>query len=158
MPEMTEISTKPYLLRAIYEWCSDSGHTPFLAVVVDASTKVPMQFVRDGQIVLNISQGATKCLKIDNEAVRFGARFGGVAREVYVPIENVIAIYASENGQGMAFEAPQNDAPRKTVKPQNTPALHSVQGDEAAETSNESPDDTPQPPKGGNKPTLTRIK
>lgn len=154
---MTEISTKPYLLRAIYEWCCDSGHTPYLAVVVDASTKVPMQFVRDGQIVLNISHGATKCLKIDNEAVRFGARFGGVAREVYVPVENVIAIYASENGQGMAFEAPQLATPKKTAT-QQTPALHSVQAEENAESAIDSPNDAPEPPNGGGKPTLIRIK
>jgi len=158
MPEITEISTKPYLLRAIYEWCSDSGHTPYMAVVVDATTKVPMQFVRDGQIVLNISHGATKGLTIDNEAVRFGARFGGVAREVYVPVENVIAIYASENGQGMAFEAPQPGAAKKSVKPPIPPALHAVSSEESTETSIDSPDDMPEPPKGGVKPTLTRIK
>jgi stringent starvation protein B len=158
---MTEISTKPYLLRAIYEWCTDNGHTPYLAVVVDASTKVPMQFVRDGQIVLNISHGATKGLKIDNDAIQFGARFGGVAREVFIPVENVIAIYASENGQGMAFEAPRLDASKKTVIPESTPVLHAVpteQDENNGEGVSHQPDDTPQPPKGGRKPTLTRIK
>ena len=158
---MTEISTKPYLLRAIYEWCTDNGHTPYLAAVVDASTQVPMQFVRDGQIVLNISHGATKGLKMDNESIRFGARFGGVAREVYIPVENVIAIYASENGQGMAFEAPQPGAAKKALKPESTPVLHAVptgSGDDPADDASTSPDDTPEPPKGGNKPRLTRIK
>jgi stringent starvation protein B len=153
---MSEISTKPYLMRAIYEWCTDNGYTPYLAVMVDASTQVPLQFVRDGQIVLNISQGATKGMKMDNEAIRFGARFGGVARDVYVPVENVIAIYASENGQGMAFEAPDLAASKKSPSGEGTPSLHSVTTEPRISTS-ELPNDTPEPPKGG-KPTLTRIK
>lgn len=154
---MTEISTKPYLMRAIYEWCSDNGYTPYLAVMVDSSTQVPMQFVRDGQIVLNISHGATKGLKMDNDAIRFGARFGGVAREVYIPVENVIAIYASENGQGMAFEAPNLEARKNTTRA-DAPSLHAVPADSKAETEAGSPDEHPDPPKGGGKPTLTRIK
>ena len=101
---MSETSTKPYFMRAIYEWCTDNGFTPYLAVRVYGAAKVPMEFVRNGEIVLNISFGATSGLKMDNEAVIFNARFGGVSREIYVPIENVQAIYASENGQGMAFE------------------------------------------------------
>ncbi|RJX33501.1 MAG: ClpXP protease specificity-enhancing factor [Oxalobacter sp.] len=152
---MSEISTKPYLMRAIYEWCTDNGYTPYLAVMVDHSTQVPLQFVRDGQIVLNISQGATKGLKMDNESIRFGARFGGVAREVYVPVENVIAIYASENGQGMAFEAPDLSTKKTASSKEPPPTLHSVPTETRA-VSDES-DDTPDPPKGG-KPTLTRIK
>ena len=101
---MSEISTKPYMLRAIYEWCTDSGYTPYLAVKVDSRTTVPMEYVKKGEIVLNISFGATSGLKMDNDAVRFHARFGGVSREIYVPVDNVMAIYANENGQGMAFE------------------------------------------------------
>lgn len=101
---MSETSTKPYFMRAIYEWCADNGFAPYLAVKVYGAAKVPMEFVRNGEIVLNISFGATSGLKMDNEAVMFNARFGGVSREIYVPIENVQAIYASENGQGMAFE------------------------------------------------------
>ena len=153
---MSEISTKPYLMRAIYEWCTDNGYTPYLAVMVDAYTQVPVQFVRDGQIVLNISQGATKGLKMDNEAVRFGARFGGVAREVYVPVENVIAIYASENGQGMAFEAPEPNASKKKPVTESVSPLQPVSATprERAESS----DDMPEPPKGGGRPTLTRVK
>jgi stringent starvation protein B len=154
---MTEISTKPYLMRAIYEWCGDNGYTPYLAVIVDSSTQVPMQFVRDGQIVLNISHGATKGLKMDNDAIRFGARFGGVAREVYIPVENVIAIYASENGQGMAFEAPDLEA-RKNTPRAEAPSLHAVPADSKASAELDSPDENPDPPKGGGKPTLTRIK
>lgn len=153
---MSEISTKPYLVRAIYEWCTDNGYTPFLAVMVDGMTQVPPQFVRDGQIVLNISQGATKGLKMDNEAIRFGARFGGVAREVYVPVENVIAIYASENGQGMAFEAPDLSATKKTSSGDPTPPLHPVESPPQSDRPG-APDDTPDPPKGG-KPTLTLVK
>jgi stringent starvation protein B len=157
MDAISEISTKPYLMRAIYEWCSDNGYTPYLAVMVDAYTQVPMQFVRDGQIVLNISQGATKGLKMDNEAIRFGARFGGVARDVYVPVENVIAIYASENGQGMAFEAPEPNASRKPpASHEITPALHPVSSTPREDVG--SPNDSPEPPKGGGRPTLTRIK
>ena len=79
---MSEISTKPYLLRAIYEWCTDSGFTPYLAVKVDGSTTVPMEYVRKGEIILNISFGATSALKMDNDAVHFRARFNGVSREV----------------------------------------------------------------------------
>ena len=113
---MPETSTKPYFMRAIYEWCTDNGFTPYLAVRVYGSAKVPMEFVRNGEIVLNISFGATSGLKMDNEAVKFNARFGGVSREIYVPIENVQAIYASENGQGMAFELePANKADEPIV-------------------------------------------
>ena len=100
---MQEISTKPYLLRALYEWCTDNGYTPHIAVRVDQSTRVPRQFVRDGEIVLNISFDATSGLKLGNEFVEFKARFGGVPREIIVPMDRVIAIYARENGQGMRF-------------------------------------------------------
>ncbi|MDE2428964.1 MAG: ClpXP protease specificity-enhancing factor [Burkholderiales bacterium] len=101
---MSETSTKPYFMRAIYEWCTDNGYTPYMAVKVNSAVRVPMEFVRGGEIVLNISFGATSGLKMDNDAVAFKARFGGVSREIYVPVENVQAVYASENGQGMAFE------------------------------------------------------
>lgn len=105
---MSDTSTKPYFMRAIYEWCTDNGFTPYMAVKVFGAAKVPMEFVRNGEIVLNISFGATSGLKMDNEAVMFNARFGGVSREIYVPIVNVQAVYASENGQGMAFELDLN--------------------------------------------------
>lgn len=102
---MSDNSTKPYFIRALYEWCTDQGYTPYLSVQVTGATKVPMEFVRDGSIVLNIAFSATSGLLIDNEAVKFKARFGGVSREIYVPIANVMAIFASENGQGMSFES-----------------------------------------------------
>jgi stringent starvation protein B len=101
---MSELSTKPYLLRAIYEWCTDSGYTPYLAVRVDGNTRVPMEFVRNGEIVLNISFAATNGLKMENDHIRFSARFGGVSRDLYIPVDNVLAIYANENNQGMAFD------------------------------------------------------
>lgn len=97
-------STKPYLLRAIWEWCCDNGFTPHIAVAVDQRTRVPREFVKDGQIVLNLGPGATNKLQIGNEFVEFQARFGGVARELSVPIQQVAAIYARENGAGMAFD------------------------------------------------------
>ncbi|MFZ6756971.1 ClpXP protease specificity-enhancing factor [Undibacterium sp. Ji50W] len=107
---MQEIPTKPYFMRAIYEWCTDNGYTPYMAVKVNHAARVPMEFVRNGEIVLNISFGATSGLKMDNDAVAFKARFGGVSREIHVPVENVMAVYASENGQGMAFEVDLGEA------------------------------------------------
>ena len=160
---MTEISTKPYMLRAIYEWCTDSGYTPHIAVKVDAGTTVPMEFVKKGEIVLNISFGATSGLKMDNDSVRFHARFGGVSREIYVPIDNVLAIYASENGQGMAFEPSEPGAQKAAAEAPNAPTLSSVPTStpsatepSAAPTPNSPNDD--EPPKKGGRPTLTRIK
>ncbi|MDP2793358.1 MAG: ClpXP protease specificity-enhancing factor [Sulfurisoma sp.] len=98
------VTTKPYLIRAIYEWCADQGFTPHLAVSVDARTRVPRQYVKDGQIVLNVAAAATSQLQMGNEGITFQARFNGVAFPVHVPIAAVVAIYALENGQGMTFE------------------------------------------------------
>lgn len=92
------------MIRALYEWCVDSGWTPQLLVAVDDKTRVPAGFVKDGQIVLNISAGATRNLTIDNDWIHFSARFGGVSHEIAVPIERVAAIFARENGQGLHFE------------------------------------------------------
>jgi stringent starvation protein B len=163
---MPDISTKPYMLRAIYEWCTDSGFTPYLAVKVDAATTVPMEYVKKGEIVLNISFGATSGLKMDNDAVRFHARFGGVSREIYVPVQNVLAIYANENGQGMAFEvgstaAENASAPAPESAPSATPALSSVPTATAEKpvlALSKIPADNNDPPKKGGRPTLTRIK
>ncbi|THF65921.1 ClpXP protease specificity-enhancing factor [Pseudothauera nasutitermitis] len=101
---MSTASTKPYLIRAIYEWCVDQGFTPYLAAVVDGDTLVPPGAARDGQIVLNIDPQATHQLSLGNERITFQARFGGVAQSVGIPVDNVLAVYARENGQGMAFE------------------------------------------------------
>jgi stringent starvation protein B len=179
---MSDISTKPYLLRAIYEWCTDSGHTPYLAVKVDAATTVPMEYVRKGEIILNISYGATSGLKMDNDAITFRARFNGVSRELYIPVQNVLAIYANENGQGMAFDvsttaadqpAPSSaptlaPAPAPASAPESSapsavpsPGLASVPGKTNGATASEVshlPDGDNEPPKKGGRPTLTRIK
>ncbi|MGI4856591.1 MAG: ClpXP protease specificity-enhancing factor [Janthinobacterium lividum] len=105
---MQETSTKPYLLRALYEWCTDNGYTPHIAVRVDNRTRVPTQFVRDGEIVLNISFDATTSLQMKNDWIEFNARFSGKSYRIEVPITNVLAIYARENGQGMAFPAEEH--------------------------------------------------
>src|SRR5215475_13042224 len=97
-------STKTYLLRALYEWCVDNGFTPYLSVIVDSQTHVPMEYVRDGEIVLNIGPLATSRLHMGNETIECTARFSGVARDLLVPVSAVAAIYARENGQGMSFE------------------------------------------------------
>lgn len=162
---MSETSTKPYLLRAIYEWCTDNGYTPYLAAMVDGETQVPMEFVKNGEIVLNISFSATSGLKMDNDFIHFHARFAGVSREIFVPVDNVAAIYARENGQGMAFEVtkkPERDTTAPPPPPAvETPTLTAVPTSQAGtegQTDNP-PDDTPDPPKkGGGRPTLTRIK
>ena len=122
---MSEISTKPYLLRAIYEWCTDNGFTPYVSVKVNGAVQVPMEFVRKGEIVLNISFGATSGLKMDNDAISFKARFGGVSRDIRVPVNNVQAIFASENGQGMVFDAVSiEDESDVDVEPEaNKPSL-----------------------------------
>ena len=156
------------MLRAIYEWCTDSGYTPYLAVKVDATTRVPMEFVKKGEIVLNISFGATSGLKMDNDSVRFHARFGGVSREIFVPVDNVLAIYANENGQGMAFEATSASpeaAPAAgasaELAPAAGPSLASVPSnapEQRATGTAHSPEDDKDPPKRGGPPTLTRIK
>jgi stringent starvation protein B len=99
-------STRPYLVRALHDWCTDNGFTPYLAVFVDASVRVPTEYVKNNEIVLNVGFEATSGLKLGNEFIEFKARFGGVAREIMVPIDHVVAIYARENGQGMAFPMP----------------------------------------------------
>jgi stringent starvation protein B len=109
-------STRPYLLRALYEWCADNGLTPYVAAYVDDTVKVPREHVKNNEIVLNISMDATSNLQIGNEFLQFKARFGGQAREIVVPIGHIIAIYARENGQGMAFPVPQALQPRGEVK------------------------------------------
>jgi stringent starvation protein B len=170
---MADISTKPYLLRAIYDWCSDAGFTPYVAVAVDESVRVPMEFVKNGEIVLNVSPLATNRLKIGNDAIEFQARFGGVAREVYVPVTRVVAIYARENGQGMAFEVPRSATPAGVEAPRDEPGPRLVEAPRersalvpvaplaavpsiAPPPSNDS--EPPSPPRPGDRPRLTRIK
>jgi stringent starvation protein B len=123
-------STKPYLIRALHEWCSDNGFTPFIAVFVDGRVEVPMEFVKNDEIVLNLSSEACHQLDLGNEWVSFQARFGGVPKRVMVPVTHVLAIYARENGQGMSFpfdgaktpdlsnaSESSDDAPKKAPRP-----------------------------------------
>jgi len=107
---MSEQSAKPYLVRAICEWCADNGLTPYLAVKVNAQTRVPAAFVKNGEIVLNISNSATRRLTIDNDWVQFSARFSGTSQEVAVPMSAVSGIFAKETGYGFAFTIPQEPA------------------------------------------------
>lgn len=144
MSELT--STKPYLIRALHEWCVDNGLTPHLLVAVNAQTRVPMAYVKDGEIVLNLNYAATKDLLIGNEAITFSARFNGESQNLYVPIEAVRGIFARENGQGMFFQVEAND---------------DLELDEGvvAEDANSEPEgegpDKPTPPK---KPSLKLVK
>ncbi|HZX31238.1 MAG TPA: ClpXP protease specificity-enhancing factor [Rhodocyclaceae bacterium] len=141
-------STKPYLLRAIWEWCCDNGFTPYIAVAVDERTRVPREFVRDGQIVLNVGAEATNKLQMGNDFIEFQARFGGVARELSVPIERVAAIYARENGAGMAFEIDGEKG--ASEQPGEEPAAIEAQTP---------PEEPPEPPRPeGGRPKLQRIK
>lgn len=134
-------STKPYLLRAIYEWCVDNGYTPYVSVQVDSRTRVPMEYVRDGEIVLNIGPLATSRLQMGNDLIECSARFSGAARELSIPIGSVAAIYAKENGQGMSFEVERASDEDKAAPAQ-------ISADEPPE---------PTRPAGG-RPALRRVK
>ena len=130
-------STRPYLIRAIHEWCCDNGFTPYLAVAVDASVQVPAEYVKNNEIVLNVGFEATSGLKLGNDFIEFKARFGGVAREIMVPVDHVLAVYARENGQGMAFPPPERESAQ-------------------AEAEQQPPFDPPPP--GSGRPALKRVK
>jgi stringent starvation protein B len=154
MSSTPEIPTKPYLIRALYEWCVDSGHTPYLAVTVNASTRVPKEFVKNGEIVLNIGAAAVHKLSMGNESIEFAARFNGVSRDISVPMEAVAGIYARETGQGMAFEVkPDEGAKPGDSQPVDAPASES-------QAPNEPPEDTPpsHPAPGGKRPKLQIVK
>ena len=151
-------STRPYLIRAMYEWCTDHSFTPYVAVKVDGSVQVPREFVQGGEIVLNISFDATSSLQLGNEFIEFKARFGGKPRDIMVPIHRVVAIYARENGQGMSF--PVTDSPlNSTVLGMDK--LHQVpnapDASEASKSESSDSGDKPVPP-SPTRPTLTRIK
>jgi|SRR3954449_8751532 stringent starvation protein B len=105
---MKQLSTKPYLIRAIYDWCSDSGYTPYLSVKVDDETRVPIEFVKNGEIILNISDDAAHHLTLGNDVIQFSARFNGVSREVSVPVKAVQGIFAKEISQGILFPPEEN--------------------------------------------------
>ena len=148
---MKEIPTKPYLLRALFDWCVDNGHTPHLAVKVDSHTQVPAEYVKGGEITLNISPNAVHKLQMGNELIEFSARFGGVARQISVPVANVYALYARETGHGMTFDT---EGPKAAVQTQ-------AESEPASNTRAPAlPVPAPQPPTkpSGGKPTLRRIK
>jgi stringent starvation protein B len=164
-------STRPYLVRALYEWCTDNGFTPYVAVRVDESVRVPIEYVKGGEIVLNISFDATSSLKLGNEFIEFKARFAGTARDILVPISHVLAIYARENGQGMAFPASPVRDSVKSVSPSGVivPTADSGAAPEAiarpvqltrVETESTKDDGPPDPsrPGAGVRPVLKRIK
>lgn len=177
-------STRPYLIRALHDWCTDNGFTPYIAVHVDRFVQVPMEYVSNNEIVLNVGFDATSSLDLGNEFIQFKARFGGVAREIVVPIDHVVAIYARENGQGMAFPAPDaqpSGAPIATMvgtstaapaearpptplrglrlapNPEAVQALAPAASD-AVEAEPPAGGDEPDGPSGGGRPTLKRIK
>ena len=167
-------STRPYLLRALHDWCTDNGFTPYIAVFVDGSVQVPMEYVKNNEIVLNVGFEATSSLKLGNEFVEFKARFGGSARDIVVPIDHVVAIYARENGQGMAFPVPTDGAASKaelaaaTKPPTPLRGLRLAKSDAdavesaAAADDEAAPDEPPEPPADPGsppaRPSLKRIK
>jgi stringent starvation protein B len=151
---VNEIPTKPYLLRALFEWCVDNGYTPHLAVKVDSRTQVPNEYVKNGEITLNVSPNAVHKLQLGNELIEFTARFGGVARQISVPVSSVYALYARETGHGMTFDI---EGPK--------PSLQAVAEAEPAAPAKPTPTlpapatvTPPDKPTGGGKPTLRRIK
>ncbi|AEG91927.1 ClpXP protease specificity-enhancing factor [Ramlibacter tataouinensis] len=174
MNALESTSTRPYLIRALYDWCTDNGFTPYVAVQVDDTVQVPREYVKNGEIVLNISFDATSSLKLGNDFIEFKARFAGTAREIMVPVNRVIAIYARENGQGMAFPMSAPPSGEDAAAPRASP-LSSVPaaGNSGAEpdgkvvqlvtpdaaAGGESPaDEPPRPPGGGPRPALKRVK
>jgi stringent starvation protein B len=163
-------STRPYLIRALHDWCTDNGFTPYVAVFVDASVQVPQEYVKNNEIVLNVGFEATSGLKLGNEQIEFKARFGGTAREIVVPIDHVVAIYARENGQGMAFPVPSASGagpaaptvlpPTGAGAPRAGPRLATVDSAAATPPPPAAPPELPEPPSpgGGSRPPLKRIK
>lgn len=134
---MSELSTKPYLIRALHDWCTDSGYTPHIVVNVDENTVVPMDFVQDGKITLNISYLSTNGLEIGNEYIEFQARFNGVVEDLFIPVAAVAGIFARETGAGMGFEVSESkpypgDGAQAPEKP-------------AAETAEKAPEKTEKP-------------
>lgn len=165
-------STRPYLIRALHDWCTDNGFTPYIAVFVDASVQVPGEYVKNNEIVLNVGFEATSGLKLGNELIEFRARFGGSSREIIVPVDHVIAIYARENGQGMAFPMPTEPSSATPAPAESTPVperqtqpgglrLASTDGGSTvpgAEIVQDAADETPPEPPAGGRPSLKRVK
>ena len=164
MNALDTTSTRPYLIRALYEWCTDNGLTPYVAVSVDDSVQVPREYVKNNEIVLNISFDATSSLKLGNDFIEFKARFAGSSRDIMVPMERVIAIYARENGQGMAF--PMGLTPQTETTPSSASGplvvVNAAQGAADSKVVQLVPADDeemPTPPKPqGPRPSLKRVK
>jgi stringent starvation protein B len=154
-----EISTKPYLLRALYEWCVDNGYTPHLAVKVDSRSQVPSEYVKKGEITLNVSPSAVHKLQMGNELIEFSARFAGVARQISVPVPCVYALYARETGHGMTFDV---DAPKPPVQTEAEREAGKVGPSNEAGPALAAPAPAGAPPEPtkptGGKPQLRRIK
>ena len=127
-------SNKPYLLRAVYEWILDNKVTPHIVIHADnPEANVPLQYVEDGKIILNISPTAAQNLLIDNDGVSFNARFAGKPFSIYAPIAAVLALYANENGEGMMFEVETgDDTPPEDTPPEDKLALSSVEKQQKA--------------------------
>lgn len=159
-------SLRPYLIRALYEWCTDNGFTPYVAVQVDESVQVPREYVKNGEIVLNVSYDATSALKLGNEFIEFKARFAGTARDILVPVGRVVAIYARENGQGMAFPSAVSAPSAEASADESSRVVQLVSEDIPAPADDAVPaiapeDDGDPPPKptgGGSRPALKRVK
>ena len=169
MNALESTSTRPYLIRALYDWCTDNGLTPYVAVLVDDTVQVPREYVKNGEIVLNISFDATSSLKLGNEFIEFKARFAGSAREIMVPVNRVIAIYARENGQGMAFPVAVPAGGEEPVRPSplsSVPAAGSTGEDDAKvvqlvtpdAAATDNPEGEPPRPPSGPRPPLKRVK
>ena len=171
-PDNQGTPTRPYLLRALHDWCTDNGFTPYVAVHVDATVQVPRAYVRNDEIVLNVGIEATTGLKLGNEFIEFKARFGGVPCEIVVPVDHVVAIYARENGQGMAFPMPSaagaGAAAADLALVPVVRGLRLASSDSPADATPDSglpeagpPGDPPEPDPAspaGARPTLKRIK
>ncbi len=170
-PDSQGSSTRPYLLRALHDWCTDNGFTPYIAVFVGPTVQVPMEYVKNNEIVLNVGFEATSGLKLGNEYIEFRARFGGVPRDILVPVDHVVAIYARENGQGMAFPIPAEgsatagaEAPAEAAAPRGLRLATADAGTADAEQPKPDIDDTaPEPPPAPQtpspaRPSLKRIK
>jgi len=151
-------ATRPYLVRALYEWCTDNGFTPYVAVMVDDTVQVPSEYVKDGEIVLNVSFDATSSLKLGNDFIEFKARFGGKPRDIMVPMDRVMAIYARENGQGMAFPVNRAERPAQPVEAVKTVEASSAGLAAVPVASKADAIDVSPTPNPATRPTLTRIK
>jgi stringent starvation protein B len=151
-------ATRPYLVRALYEWCTDNGFTPYVAVMVDDTVQVPSEYVKDGEIVLNVSFDATSSLKLGNDFIEFKARFGGKPRDIMVPMDRVMAIYARENGQGMAFPVNRAERPAQPVEAVKTVEASSAGLAAVPVASKADETDVSPTPNPATRPTLTRIK